>query len=297
MTAISTLNYQEVHHIQDSEKLVIDDLHHYDLLLQIGQRDVQACIIDSRDSRCLLLDDFILQESETEEDHVEKIRQLIEAHHLLPAGFWKRIKVAFKTNTFALVPSKFFIPDQAQNYLSLVAPVDHQKNLTFSAACMANQEVINVFSASQLLVDFLRNQYPLKELEFYHQGNAVINGIFEGSKDQQDQFHLFVDRFYLHIVYVNNGRLKFYNQFPIKSFDDYGQYAYMVMQEQELNRQDTEVQIHGFISANSAHFEKLKQIFPKLIAGKRPKNLFYPFYFDELAENAYFDILSMSLCK
>ncbi len=296
MNIISKLNYQEVHHILDSEKLSIDDLHFYDLFLEIGRKDMQALIIDSRDSRCLLLDDFILQEADNGQEHAMLIDEIIEQHPLLPAGFWKTVTICIKSNTFALVPAKFFKAEQASNYLSLVSPVVHSNSTTLSAPCLQDESVINVFNTHNNLVEMLQQKYEQKTIQFVHQANSLINGCFSETKTDGEQVNILIDRFYMHIIVSEGQQLRFYNQFAIKKFDDYVQYLMMILSEQELSRH-CPIKVYGFIADDSPHFKKLKEVFTNMEMGQRPKTLFYPYHFDEIKENAYFDVFSLSLCK
>ncbi|NJM93558.1 MAG: DUF3822 family protein [Cytophagales bacterium] len=86
----------------------VDELEHYALSLQIGYRDFQLAVTDSRNGRVLLLEDFLLREVQQTEEKTDILREIFDNHHLLKAGFWNSATLALKSNKFSLVPSELF---------------------------------------------------------------------------------------------------------------------------------------------------------------------------------------------
>ena len=92
------------------DKIEVDQLHHYDLNLLLGNRDLQIAVIDKRDNRCLIVEDFIISSIDSYSKLVDIFEHIFDDHHLLKAGFWSSVKVGIKGNKFALVPESLFNP-------------------------------------------------------------------------------------------------------------------------------------------------------------------------------------------
>jgi hypothetical protein len=86
------------------DKFEVDQLHHYDLNLLLGNRDLQIAVVDKHSNRCLILEDFIISSIDSYTELVNVYENIFDDHHLLKAGFWSSVKVGIKGNKFALVP-------------------------------------------------------------------------------------------------------------------------------------------------------------------------------------------------
>ena len=103
---------------------------------------------------------------------------------------------------------------------------------------------------------------------------------------------IYIDRFGLHVLVVNDKRLVFYNQYVIKSFDDYFKYIKMASKDLDFDSYSDTITLYGYLGKNTPHFSKLKSTMSQLILGSRPNNLKFSFVFDEVLEHQYFDLFS-----
>ena len=276
-------------------KFNIDNLDHYNLLLQIGFSDFQLCITDSRDNMILLLEDYVMPGVSNQVERVECLEKIFDNHHLLLAGFWNEVKVLVKNRKFALVPSAFFIEDKLIDYLKVNSTLENDAE-TFYHIQHKSLSLVNVFAINSHVVNFLKKTYPNKEVGFHHQSSAFIHG-FEKQRDGRMSSILSInlDRFLLQLSLVKNGQFKYFNQFPVKEFSDYLKYIGMVINEFGLDISKDQFYIWGYLGEKSGHFNQLKKKIPNLLFGKRPPNLKFGYVFDEIPEHQYFDLLSFNL--
>ena len=94
------------------------------LLLNIGTRDFQLLVVEPEASKVLLLEDFVLPTLTSNEELLQILDKLFDSHPFLKAGFWKKIKVAFKNQKFIQVPETLFVEDSLSDYLKFNAHVD-----------------------------------------------------------------------------------------------------------------------------------------------------------------------------
>ena len=292
----TTAGYKLIKKVKDA-KFDIENLHQYNLLLQLGVRDLQVAVIDSSSNRALLLEDFVLPPVKTYSELKEVLAALFEEHHLLTAGFWKTVKISIKNNKFSLVPSSLFVKEAVTDYLKLNSRINtaseevlYYKHIQSDAVC--------VFAVSKTLAEWFRSLYPNAEVGFIHQSSALIEGCMNFAKTQKkDAVYLYIDRFKLHVLTLKNGELEYYNQFTIKQFNEYIRYIMLVLKGLNRTQQDSEVVMWGYIGKQSPHYNEFYKYIKNISFGDRPEYLKFGFVFDEVQEHHFFDLLSMHLCS
>ncbi|HMP98217.1 MAG TPA: DUF3822 family protein [Cyclobacteriaceae bacterium] len=216
----TNISYKLIKKIKD-EHFEVDQLHQYVLLLNLGVRDLQLCVVDDESKRCLLLEDYVFDVISSYEELQELLFSLFEAHHLLTAGFWKEVRVAFKNSKFIQVPDALFIPEAASEYLSFNARLDTDKEEILYAHGKGT-DAVTVFAVPKIISNWLRQQYANTKINFIHQSNALIEfGLQYDASALKSPVYIYIDRFKLHIMVAKSGKLIYYNQFAIKQFPDY----------------------------------------------------------------------------
>jgi hypothetical protein len=292
--AISSIQFKLLHKEKDP-KFNIDNLEHYNLLLQVGFRDMQVCITDNRKNKIMLVEDYVMPDITSLDERVDCLECLFDDHHLLLAGFWNRIKVMVKNKKFSLIPSRLFLEENIQDYIHLNTKVDPTlENYFYYTHDLL--DLTNVFTVNKAVIHFLTQQtYPSKGVQFYHQSSAFINGFqrYFGSSSGK-VIAIYLDRFMLHIAYLLDGKFQFYNQYPIKKFDDYFRFIGHVINEFSVNPLGDSFYIWGYFGRNSKHFRSLQSKYPTLELGGRPSDLSMSYVFDEIPEHHFFDLLSFN---
>ena len=292
----STKGYRLLKKIKD-EKFDIDELHNYNLSIQFGPRDFQLLTVNSKNNRCLLLEDFILESAKTYSELLENVKNLLDDHHVLKAGFWNSVKVSFKNNKFSLVPDELFSKDHLFDYVRLNAKVDPEKDDFFYYKHVQN-EAVNAFGINKKLNNFFKSTYPNLKAGYIHQSSSIIEGILNQSKHyDKDMIFLYVDRFKLHIITTRNHKLFYYNQFPIKQFSDYIKYIMTVMKGLKYSQTKTPVVMWGYVGKQSHHYNEFSKYIKNLSFGHRPDFLKFAYMFDEIQDHHFFDLYSSYLCE
>ncbi len=279
------------------ERFEVDDLHHYNLNLLLGTRDLQVAVTDTRDNRCMLVEDFILPAVNSYKELVALYETLFDDHHLLKAGFWANVKVGFKNNKFALVPSKIFSPEKVFDYLKFNARINKQYDeLLYFRHLKA--DAVNSFAVNKRIYKWLEGLYPDKQPGYVHQSSSLIEGVLaQLANYPEDSIFIYVDRFKLHIITSKEQRLEYYNQFVIKKFSDYIKYILTVMKGLGRDQRHTNVVLWGYIGKQSKHYQEFTRYIKNISFGDRPKFLKFSYLFDELQDHHYFDLYNMHLCQ
>lgn len=289
----ATLGFKLIRKIKD-EKFDEENLHQYSLLIQLGARDFQACVVDETD-RVLLLEDYVFNDVGSAEQQVSLVKELYDNHPLLMAGFWKSVTFSIKSNKFVQVPAQLFVETSAAEYLKFNARIEADKDQILFCK-NASIDSVTVYVAPKPLYDWLALLYQNASLKFIHQSTALIEGVLRISKQRKTSpLYLYVDRFKMHILAAEDGQLIYYNQFPIKHFADYVKYIMLVLNALGMDQKTSQVVMWGYIGRNSPHYHEFIKYIRNVSFGERPDHLTFGYLFDELQEHHFFDLYSIHL--
>lgn len=289
----AALQYKLIKKIKD-ERFDEDLIHQYCLLIHIGARDLQIGVVDSKDHRLLLLEDYVFPSLSSNDELAAILEQLFDAHAFLKAAFWKTIKISVKNNKFVQVPEALFVEEAKAEYLRFNAVIEpHEEVLS---VLNPQAKAVTVFAIPLALKQWLLQLYPNNAPVFMHQSSVLIEGITQSARNKIGRpLYIYVDRFKLHIVSCNERSLLYYNQFAIKQFSDYIRYIMLVMKSLHLDQSKSQVVLWGYIGKNSPHYNEFYKYISNVVFGLRPKYLTFGYMFDEVQDHHFFDLYSMHL--
>jgi len=277
------------------EKFDEEKLHRYTLFVQIGIKDVQTAVIDNDDDRLIFFEDYVLSGVDSPDELNAAVKVLFESHENLTAGFWKEVRLSIKNNKFIQVPRSLFLEEAAAEYLTFNAVVDPARE-TVKYCRNSRTDSVTVYAVYNDLIEFLNTVYVNTNVQIFHQSAVLIEGVLAYASGRNDQpLYVYVDRFKLHILYVRQGKLIYYNQFLIKQFADYAKSIMLVMNVMGLNQETNPVVLWGYIGKNSPHYQEFVKYIRNVSFGDRPRNIKFGYLFDEVQEHHFFDLFSIQL--
>jgi len=277
------------------EKFDEEKLQRYILLAQIGAKDFQVAVVDSDDSRLIFFEDYVFNEVNSQPELQVALQGLFDSHEYLLAGFWKEVRISVKNNKFIHVPASLYLDAAMAEYLKFNASFD--KDTESIKACRNDKsDAVTVFCLQNAMMDWLKRVYANSTLKLYHQSSSLIEGVLNAAVVVHDQpLYVYVDRFKLHVLFVKEGKLIYYNQFLIKQFADYVRYIMLVMKAMGMDQETTRVVLWGYIGKNSPHYQEFVKYVRNVSFGPRPVHLKFGYIFDEVQEHHFFDLYSMNL--
>ncbi|MCI0751307.1 MAG: DUF3822 family protein [Flammeovirgaceae bacterium] len=285
----TALQYKLIKKVKD-ERFDEDLIHQYALLINLGTRDFQIGVVDSQDHRILLLEDYVLPSIGSHQEHLAALKHLFDDHSLLLAGFWKFIKVSIKNNKFVQVPKALFSDDALSDYLKFNAHIDPATE-EFLYSIHEHSSSVTVFAIHKELRLWLQGLYQNSTVVFTHQSLTLIDGIMRAAAKRQDNpLYIYIDRFKLHILSVQQDKLVYYNQFIIKQFSDYVRYIMLVMKALNMDQSTSQVVLWGYVGKNSPHYHEFYKYISNVSFGDRPSFLEFGYMFDEVQEHHFTDL-------
>ncbi len=290
----AALNFKLIKKIKD-ERFDEDNIHLYDLLINIGTRDLQVGVIDSVDQRFLLLEDYVFPSLQSHHELLHLLETLFDSHAFLKAAFWNQIKISIKHNKFVQVPEVLFIEESCFDYLKYNAAVDpEEEDILFISN--PRSKAVTVFAIQKELRHWIKGLYPNNEPVFMHQSAVLIEGVTQLMETRKETYlYIYIDRFKLHILSCSHGKLLYYNQFAVKQFSDYVKYIMLVMKSLNFDQRTSQVMLWGYIGKNSPHYHEFYKYINNVIFGQRPAYVTFGYMFDEVQDHHFYDMYSMHL--
>lgn len=288
----TALQYKLIKKVKD-ERFDEDLIHQYALLINVGTRDFQVAVVDGQDHRLLLLEDYVLPSVGSHQEHLAALRYLFDEHPLLQAGFWQVIKVSVKNNKFVQVPVALFSDDALADYLKFNAHIDASQEDFLYSVHEASASV-TVFAVHKELRQWLLGLYQNSNVVFTHQSLALIDPVLKVAAHRTDNpLYIYIDRFKLHILSVQKGKLVYYNQFVIKQFSDYVRYIMLVMKALNMDQGSSKVILWGYVGKNSPHYHEFYKYISNVTFGNRPDFLSFGYMFDEVQDHHFLDLFGI----
>ncbi|MBS1680715.1 MAG: DUF3822 family protein [Bacteroidetes bacterium] len=288
----TTVNYKLIKKVKD-DRFDEEQLHQCTLIIQTGAKDFQVAVID-QENRLMLLEDYSMGNVQSHTELMASLKELFDAHALLKAGFWKAVRIGVKSNKFCQLPASLFDPNKSEAYLRVNATIDKQKETVLNCKNKSS-DIVTVFSVQEDFYQWICALYQNTTPSFFHQSASLIEGVLSRPKSNGHLLYLYVDRFKLHIISAQSGKLIYYNQFPIKQFQDYVKCIMLVMRGLNLDQQNSSVVLWGYIGKNSPHYQEFIKYIRKVDFGGRPGKIKFSYFFDEIQDHHFFDLFSLYL--
>ncbi|MEM9982421.1 MAG: DUF3822 family protein [Bacteroidota bacterium] len=287
--------YRLNHHIFD-EGLNVNDIAHYDLFFLIEKKNLRVCIIDARNHQCIFLEDYKFSNVLGVEDLINNLNELHESHKLLPAGYWKRVRLGVRDEAFTFIPSLLFDEAHLPDYIKLVKGKKEPEDDLFFYKQLSTSAT-NVFTASKRIIDWFRSNYPTRQIEIVHQASAFLEGVMQENSSQEPSIHICTESRYLDILVIQGNQLLHANTFSYHSPQDYVYFLMFVMDELKLNPITCPVTLYGEISPDSSIYTLVLKYVKQVSLGNKPSSVTFGYQFDEILDHRYFDLYSMYFCS
>jgi hypothetical protein len=279
-----------------SNKFNVDHLNQYSLYFLLGKQHVKFCVLDTKANACLLLEDYLIGDNDEPDEMVNTLQVLFESHHLLNAGFWNSVKLAFLNPKSVLVPSQVFDKESLPEYLKMNCELGADDSFYYFKHNTG--KMVNVFAANKKIVNWFKQQYPNLNIHLLHYSSALIEAVPRQSDvSRQKSMSLFINIDSVDVLVHKNERLLYCNQFSYQSPEELLKYVVVVMDQLGLDPNVSKVQLWGNVNPQTEYFKILYKYIRNISFGKRPSIIMFSFEFDEIDEHLYFDLFGLYYCE
>ena len=268
----------------------VDKINEYTLSFSISEQEFAFCVVDTEAKKCLGLENHPLKD---EGYYLDQIRNIIDDHIYLSAGFWKDIKVCIQDTPYALIPESLFEEKETDRYLDKTYDVDPKKENIHINKLTSNQ-IVSVFVCAKELEKLFKSKYPNKTVSYYSGMSAFINSVNDFAKTS-NQKQVFVSNIQhqLKILILEKNKVIFSNQFLWTTPDDFAFYVLYAFKHHFLNQEKNKVTVFGNLSDSSKQFHRIAEFVAEVQTGDRTKDLLFSYIFDEEKEQKHVELLKL----
>ncbi len=284
-----TKKFRLNHKILDNS-FSVNDVEHYELIFMVEHKNLRITIMDTREDKCVFLEDYKFSQINTTENLVQCLEELSTAHSSLLAGFWKNIKLSFRNENFTFIPKDLFIRENAADYLSINEAFTKNKYYHFSHT---QNEITCVFVAEALIVDWFKKTYPNISINYSHQAEAVMVGALNANAKEGISAHVCVENRYMNLLVLKDGKPLISNIFHYQSPQDFAYFILFVYDELQLDINTCPITLYGEISPDSNIFALIYKYIKHVHFATKPNKIAFSHQFDEILAHRYFDLYSM----
>lgn len=157
------------------------------------------------------------------------------------------ISLIFDNPLYTLVPSKFFIEEQASNYLKFntrILKTDfiaHDEINTARAVC--------VYIPYANIINYFFDKYG--EFEYKHSISVLLENLLKKEKNNSPRVYLYNKPGSYDLVVIEEGKLIFCNSFQYETPEDFLYYLLFTAEQLNLDPEKFDLQLFGNISEES----------------------------------------------
>ncbi len=278
-----------------NDKFNVDNLHLYQLNMYLDNQSLNIFVYNAENNRALLLEKYSFQDNIQNNNLIEALEAIFSGHSYINAGFWKEIKVIFKSQNFTFLPNAIFDFAERENYLKLCTEFNDKKE-SILVTKSPGLSLTTVYSIEDTFLKFFRNRYPAKEVKICSHINTFINLLSKEKLNKgNNELFIFAQVNKITIVKFNKEELQYANIFDFRSSEDLTYYTLLVINELGLNPDIINLTLWGNMDINSIYFKRLSEYVKNISIGIRPEGLNFGYQFDEIDEAQFYDLMGASL--
>ncbi|WP_232073891.1 DUF3822 family protein [Spirosoma aureum] len=266
------------------------------LCLEVGRDRFRFMVQDARRRGCYL-EDYTFPSLLTDRPLTEVLPDVFRSHPVLSAGPWQEIRIGINSSSFTLIPKPLFRKEYASSYLAMMRGNALPAHEFAKSYTHDSEGFLSVFNLEHQLVDFFSGAYPLQPSVFIHQTGSLIQATADLDRlllSPQNVWLYFEDEF-VTVIYRREHQLCYCNRFGYKNVQDLAYYLLYVLDEQNLNPEETTIFLYGEITPFAEAYTELSRFMPNLVFGHTPSSLTLADEFEELLEHRYLSLYGLSL--
>lgn len=251
-------------------------------------------ILDSLDSRYLLLEDFEYSSGGFSEGYFNQLMHVVEGHPALSAPF-EKVNISFFSPGLLLIPVELFREDDKEFLCRFCSTIP--ENHSVYSEKLNNLDAYGVYFMPQDLKTFLDTRFVSYSLR--HQGAALIDNTlaFKHLEILPVDVVLHVKRSFFEIVLLDKHKVILYQSFKYQTFDDLLYYLFYVLEQFKRDAGNQKLILIGEISKDCNSYQTLSSLFRIVSFPERNNAYRYAGPFDQIPGHYYYNLLNLATCE
>lgn len=208
---------------------------------------------------------------------------------------FKEVIVLIQNRQATLVPHALFDQNHKNLYLGFNHPFQENARIIYDQ--LKNTDAYMVYYAPNPLVEKIKDFWA--NARILHFSTALIESLSALFKNKFDKNTLYVnvqDESF-EVVYFNNNKLHFYNQFLFNTQEDFIYFLLLTIEQLSLNPEKINLVLMGKVDKTSAHYEMIFKYVKNFKFIENNPNYNYSYLLDQVNTYNHYVLFNSLLCE
>jgi len=272
----------------------------YDMSLLVGREKLSFCF-NRHDDKCLIglesfsfiVSDPNLSAQNDSQEWCRQLTQLLGNQEALKKPFHK-VNIAVECNKSTLIPREFFKEENQTELLLFNHPVEEFELCRHQLLHHVDAELI--YALPSCIFTALQATFP--EAEVSNASGFMIENLLRSSQEPAGIGMLYanVRGFWVDIIFIEKGKLRYFNCFKYRTREDLAYYIIFVMEQLGLNPDTINLVLMGSIERKSERFELLYRYIRNIRLIDKPLTKAGKQMATDISVSDYYNLLSFTGC-
>jgi hypothetical protein len=266
----------------------------YKLSIQFSLDGFSFCLFDEATNKFLSIESYSVQGNPSMEKFCRGFENFTNNHEFLKSHF-QEVLFLIETSKTTLIPVPLFDENEVDTFAGFNFP-DNDNSL-FLHDRLIYPDTYNLYAIPKIIMETLKALFP--RARFICHSSALIEGLMIQYKNLQEKKRAFVNtrNSYLDIVIIEGKNLLYHNSFKYSTKEDFIYYIIFVLEQLNLNPEETELILSGFIEKSSSLFEMVYKYVRSIRFRELSGNFSYSYVFDEIPSHYFTNLINSRLCE
>ncbi|MBM3435779.1 MAG: DUF3822 family protein [Bacteroidetes bacterium] len=269
------------------------DFSKLNLIIQLAIDGASFCIFNIESSKFLSIESVEFENPDQNDNVGYLLKQLFQ-DHLIRANTFNSVYILFESNSTSLVPIPLFDENEKASFSNF--SFTGRQNCQLMHDKINNIEAYNLYLVPKVLIETAGELFP-GHINFGH-SKILIESLLIKYKNSLNQKRIFanVRSSCLDILVLEGKKLLYYNIFSYKTREDFVYFIIFVMDQLNLNPEESELKLSGYIDKNSKIFDILYKYIRHVSFLERTNSFSYSYLFGDIPSHYFFSLLNLPVC-
>lgn len=266
----------------------------YKLSIQLSLDGFSFSIFDHSINKFLSIESYSVQGKISVQEFCKKFGQFVKEHPILNRPI-RQVVFLIESPKTTLVPAPLFDEKEVQTFAEFNFLPD-EGNLIFYDK-LIYPDTFNLYPVPELMLKTIKELFPVSRVISH--SSALIEGLMIQYKNLPEKKRIFANirNSFLDIVVIEGKNLVYYNSFNYTTKEDFIYFIIFVFEQLNLNPEETELTLAGFIEKSSSLFEIVYKYIREIRFRGLSTNFTYSYIFDEIPPHYFTNLINSGLCE
>jgi hypothetical protein len=267
---------------QFDESFNAEEANRYSLVMEIEKKRFRYCLLDIEKNK------FVGVGSYNQPYH-----EIINSISWIRNAF-QSVRIIIANSRSTLIPAALFLEENKREYLDF--NLEWEKDDVVLHDCLKNLGIYNIYTVSEKLQNDIRETFPYARL--CHVSSVLMESLYMNYKNLMGTGKIFLnvrdEEFDLMIF--QEKQLTYKNSFPFKVAEDLAYYLIFVMEQMNLNPEETPLVVVGDADRKSGIYDLLFRYVRSVDFAGRNETFNYSYVLNDIPGQFYYTLFNCEQC-